>query len=256
VGARYFAQRALELRPQSRVAAELLEAANAVLRQEAALAQSVQAGLTAVDSLLNYGRVDRAQRIARGLAEVAPNDPNVTAAVRRAQFEVWRARAATAYADSDWPTAVAALDSALGIYPGHAYCVDLQQQISRLQAATQQAARAETVEPDPISPELRRDVAARYASARDAFERGDLETAIARWEEVERLAPGFESVRAYLVKAYKFVGVERYGQNQLEDAIQAWSRAAELEPANTEIASYMRRAQAELRKLRELTYEP
>ena len=106
-----------------------------------------------------------------------------------------------------------------------------------------------------LSPELRREVEDTYASGQRAFQAGELTQAIELWERVERLAPGFESVRAYLVNAYKFVGVELYGRDQLEQAVATWRKAAALEPNNPEIAGYIKRTETEISKLKELSYE-
>jgi hypothetical protein len=81
------------------------------------------------------------------------------------------------------------------------------------------------------------------------------ENAIKSWERVEMLAPDYNSVRQYLVEAYKYLGVEQYGNNELEQALALWRRAAELMPGNQEILSYIRRTEAEITKIRELTYE-
>jgi cytochrome c-type biogenesis protein CcmH/NrfG len=103
---------------------------------------------------------------------------------------------------------------------------------------------------------MRRQVDALYSSSRDAFEAGNLRTAITGWEQVEAMAPNYQSVREYLVTAYKFVGVEYYGQNKLAEAVEVWKAAQRLNPNNAEISEYIRRTESEIRKLKELSYEP
>jgi len=63
------------------------------------------------------------------------------------------------------------------------------------------------------------------------------------------------SVREYLVNAYKFQGVDLYGQNQLTQAVSTWQKAAALAPQNTEIVDYINRTEAEIKKLQELSYD-
>jgi tetratricopeptide (TPR) repeat protein len=256
LAARYFAQRALTLDRTSQVASALLDQANVALMQSAERDRMLREGLSAVDSLLSYGRLDRASRTVTALEELAPDDPRVTAAAKRTDFERWRAVASDAFADADWPGTDLALDSALAIYPGHAWCVEMKSRVSiELKPRPAVTAAVPQDHAVPLTPELRRQVSALYAEAQKAFERGDLGDAISRWERVEQLAPDYESVRDYLIRAYKFVGVDLYGQNHLDEAIAVWSKASQLDPANAEISSYIRRTENELRKLRELSYE-
>jgi tetratricopeptide (TPR) repeat protein len=256
LAARYFAQRAVNVDANSAAAVALLDQANVALMQSAERDRMLAEGLLAVDSLLSYGRLERAAKTVVALEELAPKDPRVAAAAKRTEFERWRAVASAAFADSDWPATDQALDSALAIFPGHAWCTEMKGRVARelkLQQTPTTArvqARATT-----LTPELRRQVSALYDAAQKAFERGDLDDAINRWERVEQLAPDYESVRDYLIRAYKFVGVELYGQNQLDAAIAVWSKASRLDPRNAEISNYIRRTENELRKLRELSYE-
>jgi tetratricopeptide (TPR) repeat protein len=256
LAARYFAQRAVSVDRTSTAAKALLDQANMALMQSAERDRMLDDGLLAVDSLLSYGRLERASKTVTALEELAPNDPRVIAAAARTDFERWRAIASAAFADADWPATDRALDSALVIYPGHAWCVEMKSRVAlELQPRQAPMAAAPQAEAVPLTPELRRQVSALYAAAQKAFERGDLNDAISRWERVEQLAPNYESVRDYLVRAYKFVGVELYGQNQLDAAIAVWSKASQLDPTNAEISNYIRRTENELRKLRELSYE-
>jgi tetratricopeptide (TPR) repeat protein len=62
-------------------------------------------------------------------------------------------------------------------------------------------------------------------------------------------------VRDYLVEAYKFLGVELYTQDRLEDAVETWKKAADLDPDSGEIANYIRRTEAEISRLQEISYD-
>jgi tetratricopeptide (TPR) repeat protein len=107
----------------------------------------------------------------------------------------------------------------------------------------------------PLSDNVRKEVEDLYRDGQAAFDKGMFEDAIESWERVELLAPDYNSARQYLVEAYKYLGVEHYGNNELEQALTLWRRASELMPGNQEILSYIRRTDAEMKKIRELTYE-
>ena len=92
-----------------------------------------------------------------------------------------------------------------------------------------------------------------YQTAKHLFEQGNLRDAISKWEEVERMAPGYKSVRDYLVNGYKFLGVELYTEGKLEQAIEVWQRAARIAPDSADIVSFIRRTQAEIARLEELS---
>ncbi len=102
---------------------------------------------------------------------------------------------------------------------------------------------------------MQREVETANRTAQSAFERGDLQQAIAGWERVLSLAPNHGSVRSYLVNAYKFVGVDFYGQNRLREAVDVWRKAARLDPANEEIRQYIARTENEITRLNELSYD-
>ena len=106
-----------------------------------------------------------------------------------------------------------------------------------------------------LSADIRREAENNYKEARRLFEDGNLEKAIELWERIEKIAPNYQSVRQYLVKAYRFVGIELYGQNRLEESIEVWNKALDLDPFNQELIDYIKRTESEIRKLKELSYE-
>ena len=255
VGVRYFAGVALAIDPASMQALKLLAMADSVLTESAAREKAVRVGLITVDSLISYGHAKAAWNRVLALAQVAPDDARVASARTRARFEWWRNRASEASMYDDAPGTLQALDSALKLYPGHEWCLELQDLTKASMRAAQVAAAPSPAAPPKISAEMEAHVQATYGDAMKAFKDGQLDAAIRKWEDVHRLVPDYQSVREYLVRAYKFVGVELYGQDRLDDAIAVWRRAAILEPDNAVISRYMSRARNELRKLRELSYE-
>ncbi len=255
VAAHYFAGQALVEQPESHQAQELLQRADSSIAQIAARDDLLRTKLLTADSLLGFGKTEEALTVLHGLSEFAPDDHSVRMALKRAAFEQMRQAASDAYAQADFPAATSALDSALSLFPDHRSCLDLQKRIER-RTATAPAKRQDSVEPEPLSPQLEREVNEAYRAAQGAFEAGDLKAAITGWEKVERLAPDFQSVREYLVNAYKFVGVELYGQSRLEEAATTWGKAILLSPGNEEITDYIKRVENEMRMLRKLSYEP
>jgi tetratricopeptide (TPR) repeat protein len=139
------------------------------------------------------------------------------------------------------------------LFPGHRWCLDLR---AKCHATAQPVATPTVVSGTaPLSRELQKEVDAAYRTGQAAFTQGDLRGAVAGWETVERLAPGYQSVREYLVNSYKFLGVELYGQNRLPEALDVWRKAAVLAPGNAEIAAYVKRTENEIQKLKAMSYD-
>jgi tetratricopeptide (TPR) repeat protein len=255
IGTGYYAGLALELYANSPEARELRDKAEAIIIQNRSQDKLLNEQLAAADSLINYGFIAQAQNVISGLARFAPDDDRVRLAVKRLEFEMCRDVAGNAYERGDYRAAINALDSALILFPDHKWCLNLKerarQKLTEQRSPTQ---TPKTQELPPVSPRMAQEVSAEYEQGRQLFESGNLQNAIARWENVERLAPDYQNVRQYLVKAYKFVGVELYGQNKLAEAIDVWNKAARLDPENTEIRDYIRRSENEIRKLKELSY--
>ncbi|HKK20308.1 MAG TPA: hypothetical protein VJ983_02465, partial [candidate division Zixibacteria bacterium] len=258
LGVRYYANLALTEQPNSEEAASLLAKANGAIQQSLSRKETISARLWQVDSLLSYGKIDQARSVVAALVEFAPNDPGVVLAGKRVSFEKLRQGAADAYSRGEYETALKQVDSALVLFAGHSYCLNLRKQIvvamqkqkepSRLAVSTG-AGKAKA-----LSPELAKEVETAYETAQGLFKDGDLKQAIQYWEKVELLAPDYQSVRTYLVNAYKYVGVELYGKNELKEAIEVWKKAARLQPDNKEISDYIRRTENEISKMQELSY--
>ena len=257
LGARYFAGLVLTEVPDSPKARWLLDHAEEALQETAARDRMIQERLNTIDSLVNYGQVGRALPLMEGLAQFAPDHPAVRLTLKRVQFEHWRDAASRAFANEDFTGALKALDTLDAFVPGHHWSREMRQRAENARQLAAVPKIVQKVPPQPVelSPEMEREIETAYRDAQASFQRGELSRAIELWERVERIAPNYQSVRDYLVNAYKFVGVELYGQNKLEAAVEAWQKAALLEPANTEVAGYIRRTQTEILKLKELSYD-
>ena len=262
LGARYFANLALSSRPESGQAVDLLERADAAVAASVSREHEIERGLVMADSLASYGETGEALVITRSLARVARDDPRVQLALKQAEFAYWQDAAEEDFSRSDYRGALAALDSAAARFPDHPWCGSLSGRIASRTNRSQPPpdpgmplGRPETAAARKLSPELEKEVAATYKQGQELFEAGQLSAAVAEWERVEALAPGYNSVRQYLVDAYKFLGVELYTQNRLADAVDVWKKAARIAPDSTEIANYIKRTEHEISKLREISYE-
>ncbi len=204
-----------------------------------------------VDSLINSGKLSKALEIARGLEKFASDYPEVKSVVLRARVDYWKNLISTAYIDGDLASCGILVDSAATLFPGNKWFSDFGERLA--------AGRAKEMSnmPPPknqmeLSPQMQTQMANMYRQAQEDFKNGNLNSAISKWEEIERLCPGYSSVRSYLVNAYKFMGVELYGKNQMNDAIAIWSKAILLDPNNSEINNYIKRTQGEIQKLKEM----
>jgi len=189
---------------------------------------------------------------AKSLLRVAPDNPSAKLALRKAEFESFKARAEAEITNKDYTLSLSWLDSALIRFPGHVRCLELKNLCHAAIGKTATAAAAPPLKPAAPSREILKQVQTLYNRAQADFNRGNLVQAIASWEEVERLVPGFNAVREYLLKAYRFVGIDLYGQNRLTEALEIWEKALKIAPDNAEIAAYARRTRGEIEKLKEV----
>lgn len=259
VSMRYFAAQAVSEMPGNADSAQLLlETAEAHLEETYNRDEMIQSQIQKADSLLNYGKLMEARAVVQSLYEYAPGNNTVISMRKRIRFEVYSQQAREAYNNGDKNFALSLLDSALVLYPGHSFCISFKNHIEEEVAAkTERTKQVPQVEPKDksLSPEIIKEVETAYATAQKLFTEGSLREAIKYWEKVERLAPDYKSVRDYLIKGYKYVGVELYSQNQLEEAIRIWESAYKLDPSNEEINSYISRTRNEISKMKELSYE-
>jgi len=258
LASRYFASLAVDEFPDSEEANRLLREAQYRIDTQAEEERDLAAKLNTIDSLLGYGNIDQARYLAEALAENASEHEGVRSALRRTQLEWWRREASESFASQDYETVAASLDSMDLIFPDNFWSADYR---GRLRAALQARAEPavdespETAQAPVLEGKLKEEVEALYKSAQQSFENGQLDRAIASWERIENITPNYKSVRDYLTEAYKYVGIELYGSNELAGAIEIWEKAIELRPERTEILNYLNRAKSELTKLRQLSYD-
>ena len=257
LNARYFAGLAEIALPESKETLQLISKINERLKESEARDALIKNQIKQIDSLLTYGRYDEAIARATSLQDMAPNDEVVSQLLKRARFEGLRSRGDRAFESGDYKLTLSIIGEAETLFPDHQWTKTLKERVA--QATKPRRVKKPTIPPakeTEISESARDQAEEFYQLGQKAFERGNFEDAIAKWERVELLAPNYLSVRDYLVQAYKYLGVEYYGNNNLDRALAVWRRAAELMPDNQEIASYIKRTEAEIAKIRELSYEP
>lgn len=89
----------------------------------------------------------------------------------------------------------------------------------------------------------------RYASGLKHFDDGDFEMAIKDLSFVWTAEPTFHNVSSLLSRAYMFVGMNHYAEQNYADAISMWERALTVDPENRKAERYIRMASEEARKL-------
>ena len=256
ISAKYFATTASDIQPNANEPKEIIESANKAINQNTARAELLQSRLFKADSLLSSGKITDAMNLLNGLKQTYSGDTRVEQLLRKANFERLRETATNNYTQRKYADALSALDSALALFPKHEWCLALKSSIISTQSATSLKQTASVTEPaTKPSEQMLKEAEQEYQTAQSLFTSGKLTEAISHWENVERLAPDYQSVRKYLFKAYKFLGVEFYSKGQLREAIKVWELALKIAPGNEEISNYIQRTDTELKKLEKLSYE-
>ncbi len=252
IGTRYFAGLVLSIDSTSARAHELMTRTENASQDADAQVKLVHGLLSTLDSLSNGGRITEAASIYRSLEQYASEYPEILTAGKRIAFELQRRNAESALSSGDLYRAAAAADSAGAIYPDHLWLQSFRDRSEKAKVALAKPSRSpETAVPTKLSAAVRKEAETAYGEGQRAFADGDLNMAIAHWEEVNRLAPDFKSVRDYLVRAYKLLGIDLYGKNQLEKAIAMWEKALVLVPGSAEISNYIARTRGEVARLEE-----
>ncbi len=256
LAAKYFAGLAVKEKPNSSQAKKIISSSDRSLAGIASIDAMINNKLMQYDSLMSYNLLHEAMVIIRSLEEVAPDNIRVKLASKRLEFESIKNAAQNAFDIFDFETCLARLDSALALFPGHKWCLNLKSRA--IQEANEYGIISEplaTADQSPVvSEQVKREVEESYNTAMKLFRDGRLNEAVTYWEKVEHLIPDYKSGRQYLIKAYKYIGVELYGQNRLKEAIAIWMKAIKLDPQNKEISDYIIRSENEIRKLEELSY--
>ena len=88
-----------------------------------------------------------------------------------------------------------------------------------------------------------------YSEGLQNFEKGDFDVAVRRFQEIWVAAPDFHSVTELLTKAYLFMGMKKYSEENYEEAIVIWEKALTVDPDNSKAKRYLQKAKEEASRL-------
>lgn len=108
----------------------------------------------------------------------------------------------------------------------------------------------------PVQSQDATEIEEKLNQGRFLFELGKLPEAITLLEEVYTHLPNSQSTRRLLLTAYKYLGIEYYGQARCEDAIALWSKALDIDPGNKKIEGFIEKCRTEMRNIAEILGEP
>lgn len=103
----------------------------------------------------------------------------------------------------------------------------------------------QSTRPSVNRPELEK----KYAEGMNAFKKGDFDGSIRALSAVWAQDPDFHNVSSLLAKAYLFVGMNYYSDQNYSEAIQVWERALTVDPNNNKARRYLSKVSEEVRKL-------
>jgi tetratricopeptide (TPR) repeat protein len=129
-------------------------------------------------------------------------------------------------------------------------------EIRALQKHVESAQRKEEIEQNRaavVSPEERERLRPAYERGIEFFGKADFARAIAEWESVYRVAPQFEQISNYLVKAYQYLGMEYYARHEYDRALEIWNKMLEVDPNNEKAIRYISKTKEEISKLEGFT---
>jgi tetratricopeptide (TPR) repeat protein len=251
IGAKYFAGQALLIDSESIAARSIFENADQAMRESTNREKMLADKLAAVDSAMVEEKFERASLLIKSLKEFAPDNEGVMLRSSKIDYELLKLKF------NDPNRYVENSSEYLQTQTGIDSTAMTQNSITDSMPEDDTGAFGipATVSENDLSPQLRKEVDEIYNTARQYFENGQLNEAVSLWEQVDRSAPGYKSVREYLVKAYTFVGANLYAHKQREEALAVWNKVARLDPSNTEVLGYILRTKNEINKLRALLNE-
>ena len=159
-------------------------------------------------------------------------------------------------ADGRFAAAIQSLTIELENHPSDPRIEAAIAEFARLQKkaeAVKTNADAAKSRPAPISSEERERMRPAYERGIDFFARAEFARAIGEWEGIYRVAPHFERVSEYLVKAYQYLGMEHYARHEYDRALEVWNKILAVDPDNEKAIRYITKTKEELSKLEGFT---
>jgi tetratricopeptide (TPR) repeat protein len=80
--------------------------------------------------------------------------------------------------------------------------------------------------------------------------------ALALWEVVWNVDPGYEGVAQLLEEEYRISGLDAFARGRTEEAIALWRKALRLDPEDRKTQAYLAHAEAQRARLGNITGAP
>jgi tetratricopeptide (TPR) repeat protein len=258
-GALIHLKKALRYVPGDSEATELINACNRRVAAEVNSAATVSRLLkTAIDLYADRRFGDALS----GFDEVLRIDPRNPLAIEyrkkceiniRGEIQRLVVDARALASNDDYEGAIRLLEQALAYDPQDAGVIV---EIDRYKKALADQKAAAKPEPEPVAtkptpqPTVNRPALERkYNEGIKSFNSGDFNQAIRSLSDIWTQDPNFHKVSSLLVKAYLFVGMNYYADQNYAEAIRLWERALTVDPNNSKTKRYLSKANEEVRKL-------
>jgi len=154
----------------------------------------------------------------------------------------------------DYEAAVVALERALRLDPGDGHIKDRILELRQKQVNSERISEQQTqplrAQPAPQRRSVDSSVLLpKYSEGLRHFEDGDFDGAVRRLHEVWVVEPNFHNVTEILTKAYLFIGMKQYSEENYQEAIVTWERALTVDPGNVKAKRYLVKAKDEASRL-------
>jgi tetratricopeptide (TPR) repeat protein len=104
-----------------------------------------------------------------------------------------------------------------------------------------------------LTAQQEREIADLYRRGIAAMEQGRSDDALRYWELVWSMRPGYQRVDQNLKREYQTRGMEAFAAGRLDEAVGLWSRALRVDPGDARTLGYLRRAQEQQARTREIS---
>jgi tetratricopeptide (TPR) repeat protein len=172
----------------------------------------------------------------------------------RAQRKILDARARAAKGDFEGSAAL--YEEALALKPGDSMTLRELRAVRANAEAKAKADATRNMNPapmdtavPPLSPSAAADIERKYGDGLRYFQEGRFEDAVRPLTDVWNLAPRYRDVSELLSKAYLFLGMRRYAEENYAEAIEIWRKALTIDPDNAKAQRYLNRTTEEFKKL-------
>jgi tetratricopeptide (TPR) repeat protein len=277
--------RALAIAPEDSSALASHDRCRAESARRAARSEHIRELFESSLDAFSAGNLRRAEDQLRAILEVAPEDQEAKALLRRTRSAIEaRARDLLEQAHRVLDAGLAGeaevlADEVRALNPRAAGLAALVQQIRQYEISLHEKQKAEErkavaqaekpaqVEKTPapavaiapkaaaLSKKKQKDLADLYKRGMTAMEEGRLDDALRYWELVWLGNPEYEGVADHLKREYLLRGLESFSRGSLDEAILLWEKALNVDPKDEKTIRYLARAREQLSRSREILGE-